>query len=438
LDLLLRKIPFPYTSLTSIETFEQPPKLPIEAYKNDLTGEECSASDYALVGTVIDKFELTSFGAYHDVYLYTDVLALADCFESFRESFLNENKLDVAHFVSIPSAAMQAALLKTSACPELICDVNGGWELMEDVDEGIMGGQSVCFQPYAKANNEKMGEAYDPNEETSWITYVDANSLYPSSMTYPLPYEAYEKVELQGDGISQVKELIQDFTWDDIVGYMFVVDFAIPEGAHDRLDFAPVCKMEPQVKDLAPYQQQLQELFGSTSSKKVVPFLGTHHESRRHIALLKFYVEQMGCVILKVHRIWKFTQTRWLQPFMKEQTDKRAAATDEVVRNTLKLGPNSVYGMLLQNKSNYKNTNLYTDPVKWERSSCNPRTKDWDILDMSEDGFLGLVDLSKLSGSILDTPRFAGWAVLEICKLTMYEAYYKYFKVKYGASVKTS
>ena len=88
LDLLLRKIPFPYTSFTSIETFEQPPKLPIEAYKNDLTGEECSASDYALVGTVIDKFELTSFGAYHDVYLYTDVLALADCFESFRESFL--------------------------------------------------------------------------------------------------------------------------------------------------------------------------------------------------------------------------------------------------------------------------------------------------------------------------------------------------------------
>ena len=92
--------------------------------------------------------------------------------------------------------------------------------------------------------------------------------------------------------------------------------------------------------------------------------------------------------------------------------------------------------MLLQNKSDYKNTNLYTDPVKWERASCNPRTKDWDILDMSEDGFLGLVDLSKPSGSILDTPRFAGWAVLEISKLTMYEAYYKYFKVKYGASVK--
>ena len=104
---------------------------------------------------------------------------------------------------------------------------------------------------------------------------------------------------------------------------------------------------------------------------------------------------------------------------MKQQTDKRAASTDEVVRNTLKLGPNSVYGMLLQNKGNYKNTNLYTNITDWERASCNPRTKDWDILDMSEDGFWGLWTWSNQKGNVLDTPRFAGWAVLEINELTM-------------------
>ena len=126
-----------------------------------------------------------------------------------------------------------------------------------------------------------------------------------------------------------------------------VVDFEVLAELHDYLDFAPVCKMEPRVEDLAPYQQHLKKFFGSSSSKKVVPFLGIHRESRRHVALLKFYVEQMGCKILKAHRIWKFVQKPWLQPFMKDQTDKRAAATDEVVRNVLKLGPNSVYGMLL-------------------------------------------------------------------------------------------
>ena len=55
---------------------------------------------------------------------------------------------------------------------------------------------------------------------------------------------------------------------------------------------------------------------------------------------------------------------------------------------------------------------------------------------MSEEGFLGLVDLAKPEGSILDTPRFAGWAVLDISKLAMYEAYYKFFNAKYGDAVR--
>ena len=74
-----------------------------------------------------------------------------------------------------------------------------------------MGGQSVCFQPYAKANNPKMGVEYDPEQDTSWSTYVDANSLYPNSMTYPLPYESYERVALCGDGITQVVKLMHRF-----------------------------------------------------------------------------------------------------------------------------------------------------------------------------------------------------------------------------------
>ena len=195
------------------------PRLQIEAYKNDLTGEECTQADYKLVDDVVKTFELQTFGAYHDVYLYTDVLALADCFESFMATFHQENKLDVAHFVSMPSAAMQAALLKTGSMPELICDTNGGWDLMNDVDAGIMGGQSVCFQPYAKANNPKMGNAFNPCEETTWITYVDANSLYPSSMTYPLLYEDYEKVEVLDDGVAQALELMRRFSWDSEVAF---------------------------------------------------------------------------------------------------------------------------------------------------------------------------------------------------------------------------
>ena len=35
---------------------------------------------------------------------------------------------------------------------------------------------------YSKANNKDMGKLYNPNEESSYITYLDANSVYPSIM----------------------------------------------------------------------------------------------------------------------------------------------------------------------------------------------------------------------------------------------------------------
>ena len=62
----------------------------------------------------------------------------------------------------------------------------------------MMGGLSCIFQPYAKANN-KHCEDYDEAEPTSYITYVDANSLYPYAMTLPMPVGDYEKIPLLED-----------------------------------------------------------------------------------------------------------------------------------------------------------------------------------------------------------------------------------------------
>ena len=60
------------------ESFGRPTVFPIAAYGNDLTGEECTDEDHALVSKVVGTFGLDSFGEYRDVYLYTGVLALAD------------------------------------------------------------------------------------------------------------------------------------------------------------------------------------------------------------------------------------------------------------------------------------------------------------------------------------------------------------------------
>ena len=49
-------------------------------------------------------------GMYHDLYMNSDVLLLADVFENFRDTCLDIYKLDPAHFVTAPGLAWEAAL----------------------------------------------------------------------------------------------------------------------------------------------------------------------------------------------------------------------------------------------------------------------------------------------------------------------------------------
>ncbi|WP_205732716.1 hypothetical protein, partial [Acinetobacter baumannii] len=54
--------------------------------------------------------EEKTLGSYHDTYLKTDVLLLADVFETFRETCLRNYQLDPAHFYTAPGLAWKAAL----------------------------------------------------------------------------------------------------------------------------------------------------------------------------------------------------------------------------------------------------------------------------------------------------------------------------------------
>ena len=69
-----------------------------------------------------NKFNLNNLGEYHDLYVRSDTLLLADIFENFRQSCLKNYELDPAHFVSLPGLAWQARLKKTNVELELLTD----------------------------------------------------------------------------------------------------------------------------------------------------------------------------------------------------------------------------------------------------------------------------------------------------------------------------
>jgi hypothetical protein len=59
-------------------------------------------------------------GEYHDLFLKTDVLLLADIFEHFRKTWFQYYKLDPAHFYTIPGLVWQAALRMSKVELELM------------------------------------------------------------------------------------------------------------------------------------------------------------------------------------------------------------------------------------------------------------------------------------------------------------------------------
>ena len=61
--------------------------------------------DYRHGNNVFNRFELENLGQYHDLYVQSDTLLLADTFENFRDMCIKEYELDTAHFLSLHGLA---------------------------------------------------------------------------------------------------------------------------------------------------------------------------------------------------------------------------------------------------------------------------------------------------------------------------------------------
>ena len=78
-----RKGVYPYDYMNSFDKFDDRNLPPKKEFYSLLTDEDINDEDYKHVQNVWTTFKLESMGQYHDLYLKSDVLLLADVFEKF-------------------------------------------------------------------------------------------------------------------------------------------------------------------------------------------------------------------------------------------------------------------------------------------------------------------------------------------------------------------
>ena len=180
-ELLTQKGIYPYDYMDGIERFQEqlPPQKDFYSQLNDAG---VSDEDYQYAQMIWKKFQIADLGDYHDLYLKTDVMLLADVFEEFRKICFENYQLDPAWYYTAPGLSWDALLKHSQIELELLSDPDH----LLMFEKGIRGGVAMIPNRWGKANNKYM-DTYDKSQPSKFITYLDANNLYGWAMMQPLP-----------------------------------------------------------------------------------------------------------------------------------------------------------------------------------------------------------------------------------------------------------
>ena len=119
-----------------------------------------------------EDFRVQNSDEYHNLYMQSNTLVLADVFENFCNKCKKIYKLDSSYFLSAPRLVWQACLKKTELEFELLTNA----DMLLFLEKGIRGGMCHAIYRYTKANNKYM-KNYDLSTEPSYLMYWDANNL---------------------------------------------------------------------------------------------------------------------------------------------------------------------------------------------------------------------------------------------------------------------
>ena len=405
-DLLTRKGVYPYDYVSSLEKLSETQLPPKEEFYSKLNDEDITEDDYQHAINVWNTFKCKSLRDYHDLYLKSDVLLLSDVFENFRKTCLKHYKLDPAHYYTSPGLAWDACLKETGQELQLLHD----YDMLMMIEKGIRGGITHISKRYAEANNKYM-KTYNPDEETSFIQYLDANNLYGWAMSQNLPTHGFKWMRnLTKESLMEILEKTNhSMSNRGRKGYIFEVDLVYPKHLWETHNDYP----------LAPEKMIVNGV------EKLI----CHFKKRKnyvvHYRNLRQYLE-MGMRITAVHRGISFYQSPWMEPYIRKNTELRKTSANSFEKDFFKLMNNSVFGKTIENIRKRQNIELVDNCKKAAKLTSRPNFDRATIFDKN----LIAVHMKKTE-VYFDKPVYVGQAILDLSKTLMFDFHYNYIRKKY-------
>ena len=429
-ELLFRKGVYPYEYMDGWERFEETQLPEMDEFFSTLTDEGISEEDYSHAEKVWEMFGCATLADYHDLYLRTDTLLLADVFENFRSMCLKQYGLDPAHYYTSPGLSWDALLKKSKVKLQLLTD----YDMYLFVEKGMRGGISMSSKRFCTANNPML-PTFDAEKPTNYITYLDANNLYGWAMSQPLPTGEFEWVDPEtlrgtGCGVWGSAPLRGVGCNPTDKGYIFEVDLEYPKELHDLHNSYPLAPERLKVKKewLSSYQRELVTSNSALNVEKLVPNLRDKEKYVLHYRNLQLYVS-LGMRVKKVHRVLRFSQSPWMEPYIRMNTELRKKAKSTFEKNLYKLMNNSVFGKTMENLRKRVDVRLVREGegTKLRKLIAKPSYYDRKIFD--EDLVAVHMRKTKL---VLNKPIYVGMSILDLSKHLMYDIYYNQLKSQYG------
>ena len=417
-DLFKKKLAYPYEKF-NLNNLHEPLNLTKEDYWSTLNQSYPCEDDIKRTQQLIDTYNITTAQELTMLYLKMDVLQLTDVFENFVETSTLMYGINPLYSYSLPGYTWKAGLKLTKIKLDFIKDK----QLLLLLENNIRGGISSV-----------MGPRFIESNENTKLLYIDANNLYGWAMSQYLPTSEFEKLDFPEE--YELEQIVEDLRFipdNNEYGYFIECDLEYPAEIKEKTENFPLCpyqtKADPNL--FSEYMNSVKQP-NYKPTEKLMCDLTNKYNYMMHYRMFKFYT-QIGMKVTKIHTIYRFKQSLWLEKYINHNTQKRTKAKTNFEKDLYKLMNNAFFGKTMENVRDRTNLEFI------------PHTNiDQIIKRQSKLSFKGIVNhYSEFSiykfdkeKVIFDKPIYLGFSVLELSKLLMYEFYYHKLQPYYNNKIK--